>query len=253
MRIFAVSDVHVDYDINKQWITSLPATDYRNDILILAGDIAHSLKLIEWCLMELARRFKKVLYVPGNHELWVSPGESAQSSLSKFDQVCRAAEACGVSMVPFHTDRLSIVPLLGWYDYSFGEPGPELFASWMDYRACRWPDHWTMRDIARHFTRLNQPSLGVGNQTMISFSHFLPRIDIMPAYIPEERQVLYPVLGTCLLEAQIRQIGARIHVYGHSHVNRRVLVDGVWYINNAFGYPRETRIAAKALVCIHDG
>src|SRR5262245_3159141 len=29
-------------------------------------------------------------------------------------------------------------------------------------------------------------------------------------------------------------------------------LDGVNYINNAFGYPSETRIAAKRLVCIYD-
>jgi hypothetical protein len=40
-------------------------------------------------------------------------------------------------------------------------------------------------------------------------------------------------------------------VYGHSHVNRDVAIDGVTYINNAFGYPRETRITAKALRCVH--
>jgi predicted phosphodiesterase len=253
VRTFAVSDIHVDYDINKRWITHLPEIEYRNDLLILAGDVAHSLKLLEWCLTALVRRFKKVLYVPGNHELWVVPEDPARSSLDKFDHVCRVAESCGVSMQPFHVDRLSIIPLLGWYDYSFGEPDRELFATWMDYHACRWPDHWTMRDIARHFACLNEPWLGVSNHTIISFSHFLPRIDIMPSYVPEKRRVLYPVLGSCLLGAQIRRIGPKIHVYGHSHVNRRVTVDGVSYINNAFGYPQETRIAAKALMCIHEG
>jgi hypothetical protein len=28
-------------------------------------------------------------------------------------------------------------------------------------------------------------------------------------------------------------------------------IDGVTYINNAFGYPNETAITAKRLMCIH--
>jgi predicted phosphodiesterase len=53
------------------------------------------------------------------------------------------------------------------------------------------------------------------------------------------------------LEQQIRLLRSDIHVYGHSHVNRRIEIGGITYINNAFGYPSETRIAAKRLLCIH--
>jgi hypothetical protein len=35
-------------------------------------------------------------------------------------------------------------------------------------------------------------------------------------------------------------------------VNRRVTLDGIDYVNNALGYPQETRIAARELVCIHE-
>lgn len=59
-------------------------------------------------------------------------------------------------------------------------------------------------------------------------------------------------MGTRLLEKQIRKLGSDIHVYGHSHVNNRVMKDSTLYINNAFGYPYETRIAAKELKCIFD-
>lgn len=38
--------------------------------MILAGDVSDSLSLLGWCLELLARRFKKVLFVPGSHELW---------------------------------------------------------------------------------------------------------------------------------------------------------------------------------------
>jgi hypothetical protein len=45
----------------------------------------------------------------------------------------------------------------------------------------------------------------------------------------------------------------RIHVYGHSQVKRQVEIDCVLYINNALGYPHETGMTARRLVCIYGG
>jgi predicted phosphodiesterase len=61
------------------------------------------------------------------------------------------------------------------------------------------------------------------------------------------------VLGSDLIERRLRAMSSSLHVYGHSHVNRNVVIDGVSYVNNAFGYPAETRISARRLLCIHDG
>jgi Icc-related predicted phosphoesterase len=115
------------------------------------------------------------------------------------------------------------------------------------------PEGNDVREIASCFAEMNERKLNTTNRTVISFSHFVPRIDVMPSYFSKERRVLYPVLGTELLEKQIRSLRPAIHVYGHSHVNRRVPIEGVCYINNAFGHPGETRITAKQLLCIWEG
>ena len=251
MKVFALSDIHVDFDANEQWIADLSAFDYRDDVLILAGDVSDSVERLSISLYRLARKFRAVLYVPGNHDLWVRD-RSGRSSFDKFRQLCTVVADSGASMRTFHHGSLSIVPLLGWYDYSFGEPSEELLERWMDYRVCNWPEHMHQRDITAYFCELNRGELNVSNDTVISFSHFLPRIDVMPRFIPSDKRFLYPILGTELLERQIRQLKPKLHVYGHSHVNRRVTFDGITYINNAFGYPNETRIAAKQLLCVHE-
>jgi len=252
MRIFALSDVHVDYDVNAKWITCISATDYRDDVLILAGDIAHSLRLFDWCLNTLARRFKKLLFVPGNHDLWVLHEAPEKDSLQKLEDISAIVESSGASMQPFRDLNVSIIPLLAWYDYSFGEPGEQLKSSWMDYCFCRWPDGVREKEVAAHFAAFNKQQVSATGDTVITFSHFLPRIDLMPDYIPTRFRALYPVLGTARLELQLRVLNSRIHIYGHSHMNRNVSINGVSYINNAFGYPNETRIACKRLLCIHE-
>jgi predicted phosphodiesterase len=252
MRVFALSDIHVDYDVNAKWVADLSVADYQDDVLILAGDVTDNRRLLEWCLGTLAKRFKKVLFVPGNHDLWVIRDDRQKNSLQKFDEVCAAAESSGAWMQAFRERGVSIIPLLGWYDYSFGQPSEELKSTWMDYRACRWPAGYTDGDVAAHFAALNEKQVSPAGDTIITYSHFLPRIDLMPGFIPCANRFLYPILGSTLVERQLRKLNAHMHVYGHSHVNRRVRIDGVSYINNAFGYPSETLIAAKRMECIHE-
>jgi predicted phosphodiesterase len=251
MRVFALSDIHTDHEDNRHWVAELSHSDFRADLLILAGDVSDSLSRLAWTLSQFAQRFARVLYVPGNHDLWVARERGSIDSLQKYQQVCAVVTESGGSLQAYQSAELSVVPLLGWYDYSFGEPGAELLEAWMDYHACRWPAGWVESHIAAHFAGLNVPPATPATGKVISFSHFLPRIDVMPSFIPKEKRVLYPVLGSWNLDCQLRQLGSMLHVYGHSHVNQRVDIDGITYINNAFGYPRETRIAAKRLLCIH--
>ena len=252
MRVFALSDIHIDYDENARWIANLSTAEYQSDVLILAGDVTDTRRLLEWCLSTLSTRFKKVLFVPGNHELWVIRDGHQKNSLQKFADVCAVIESSGASMQAFRERGVSIIPLLSWYDYSFGEPSEELRSIWMDYRACRWPSGFTEKDIAAYFAAFNDKQVSVTGDKVITYSHFLPRIDLMPGFIPSARKLLYPILGSAQLDQQLRKLNATIHVYGHSHVNRQVTIDGVSYINNAFGYPNETRITSKRLICIHE-
>lgn len=250
MRVFALSDVHVDYAVNAQWIADLSLYDFTDDIIILAGDVSHKLQQVETTLAALQRRFHQVLFVPGNHDLWVGK-KHPYDSIDKFQQVCALLDDMGMPIAPYHGGDLSIVPLFSWYDYSFGQPSQRLLDVWADFIACRWPNAMTAADINDYFLAMNKPHLNIRNRTVVTFSHFLPRIDVMPHYIPTQHQMLYPVLGTSKLDAHVRALNASMHVYGHSHVNRNITIEGVTYINNAFAYPNEQRIAAKRLRCIY--
>jgi Icc-related predicted phosphoesterase len=252
MRVFALSDIHVDYESNATWIANVSISDYRGDVLILAGDVTDNLTLLGWCVTMLAKRFWKVLFVPGNHDLWVIRDGRYKTSIEKFREVTSIVESSGASMRSFRESNLFIAPLLGWYDYSFGEPSGELKLMWMDYQACRWPNTFGVREVTAYFTTMNEEHSSIVGDTVITFSHFLPRIDLMPNYIPASNRVLYPVLGTTQLERQLRRLNSSIHIYGHSHINRNVKMGGVTYINNAFGYPQETWMKSKQFLCVYE-
>jgi len=253
MRVFAISDLHLDYAPNRDWVAQLSRHDYQSDVLILAGDVSDRLTLLADGFEALARRFSAVLYVPGNHDLWVHR-EGMHDSFEKFEAVRRVANEQGIRMTPYRREGLAIVPLLGWYDYSFGTPGDYLKGAWADYRACRWPHGYDDQAVTRWFVERNpsasSPALAAASM-VITFSHFLPRIDVMPERIPEKHRRLYPILGTTQLDTQIRQLGSSLHIYGHSHVNRRITLDGITYINNAFGYPSEAHFTSRELLRVY--
>lgn len=245
-RVYAISDIHVDYQENRLWVDNLSRVEYKKDTLILVGDVTDDLNLLEETFRKLGRRFYRVHFVPGNHDLWVRSYRGIDS-LEKLRLIGEIAGACGVCMESCNYGTLSLVPLYGWYDYSFGTPGETMLERWMDYYACRWPAGFDEDEITGHFLRLNTDRLGIRNKHVITFSHFVPRIDLLPAFIPEKRREVYPMLGSVLLEQQIRAVKPALHIFGHSHINLEVAVDGIRYLNSALGYPHETLISARKL------
>lgn len=249
-RVFAISDLHVDHTENDRWLAQLSRWDYRQDALICAGDIAHQFNHVAGALNALQERFRFVVYVPGNHELWVRP-DKGNDSLRKFAAIQQLARDCGVYVVPLHLDKVSLVPVLAWYDYSFGTPSEELLERWADYQMCSWPKTFDQSRITRHFLAVNEAFTAEKGRQVITFSHFVPRSDLLPAS-GDTLNLLRPALGSNAIDIYIRKLHSSIHVYGHYHVNRRTHRDGVLYINNALGYPSEHKLSAKRMVCVVD-
>jgi len=114
----------------------------------------------------------------------------------------------------------------------------------------RWPQ--TNFNPAAYFAGLNKPFLNKKyDAPVISFSHFLPRREIMfrNGKIPTPEVIrkydrnppfnFSRVAGSAFIEQQLRQLHSVMHIYGHQHINRDRPVDGVRYISNCLGYPAE--------------
>jgi len=252
MKVYTVSDLHVDYAENMDWILSLHEEEFQNDLLILPGDVSNNLSELAAVFESLAKKFRHVHFVPGNHELWIE-NEEFSTSLDKFDSIIELCAKFGVETSTQSYGKLTVVPLFSWYDFSFGAPDRHLRRAWRDFRACKWPAELKeSADVNAYFLELNKKNLSVSNEVVISYSHFLPRIDVMPSYIPQDRRRVYPVLGSEKLGDQINTLSPDIHIYGHSHVNQEIQFESTKYINNAFAYPTEERIARKSLFCVSD-
>ncbi|XP_070541582.1 uncharacterized protein [Ptychodera flava] len=284
-RVFAISDLHVDHPENLKWVENW-SESYENDILIVAGDVTDSLPLLKSTLLMLKKKFDTVFYVPGNHELWVrkesqraSANTGSMDSIKKFNEIITMCEVIDVYTKPKRMTTgegqdIIIVPLYSWYstpeedlDDSLYHCGPEpedkekMNKMWMDNHFCIWPKLDTSR--SKYFAKLNEEHIKQYDVPVISFSHFLPRIDlVLPTKeedeaVVKERQLLslpemklqrqgaFPgfnftrFAGCKVLETQIRQLGSKVHVHGHQHRNRDRIVNNVRYVSHCLGYRME--------------
>ena len=272
-RVWAISDIHVDHRENRLWLERLCGEEHGDDILILAGDVASNRELVEWALERLAAAYSRVFFVPGNHDLWVIRDEP-NDSLDQFNELMGVCSELGVLTqatrisAPEGGRAVFIVPLNAWYsEPAEGEDSlfvpkegedPSL-SMWADRARIRWPD--SLSSPAAYFLSLNQLHETVAEDTdVISFSHFLPRTELIFSSADErarfgeqggDRAPLFNfsrVAGSMGIERQIRQLGSVVHVHGHQHRNRDREIEGVRYVSHCLGYPQERRSSGRSLL-----
>lgn len=67
---------------------------------MVAGDITHDLKKLRDFFVEMKARFAYIFYVPGNHEMWIRPSDTAKDSLQKFKQILALCDELGILTKP---------------------------------------------------------------------------------------------------------------------------------------------------------
>ncbi len=134
---------------------------------------------------------------------------------------------------------------------------------WMDNQMCKWPKMSITK--SKYFAAMNQQAINkTYDAPIISFSHMVPRRDLIPPSeeetkcVNEERhklglgkmpkfQGVIPgfnftrYAGANIIETQLRKMGAAVHVYGHQHRNRDRTIDGVHYVSHCLGNVKEQK------------
>ncbi|XP_004301208.1 PREDICTED: uncharacterized protein LOC101304101 [Fragaria vesca subsp. vesca] len=263
LRVFVVSDLHTDYTENMKWVKDLSSVRYKNDVLIVAGDVSETYKNFMMTMSLLKNKFEHVLYVPGNHDLWCRrKGEIHLDSHQKLNKVLDVCRDLGVETNPIALDGLGIIPLLSWYHESFDKEEeitnirvPPLELACKDFTACRWSRELPNGDIslALYFDAMNEKNQNLIKEIqntcsqIITFSHFVPRQELCP----EKRMLFYPklpkIIGSDSLEVRIRSIhgvkgsASACHVFGHTHFCWDAVLDGIRYVQAPLAYPRERK------------
>jgi hypothetical protein len=119
-RLYALSDLHWDFAENRKWLDKVSDGSHMDDAVVLAGDITHKMDQFEDCLRAFKRKFGVVIFVAGNHDLWIKPdvGGAFATSLDKLEWCHKTCERLGVRTTPTRIEGADgavwVVPLASW-------------------------------------------------------------------------------------------------------------------------------------------
>lgn len=249
MRLLAFSDLHVHHPGAAQALEAIPA--HPEDWLIVAGDVSERPDALERALAGLCGRFARVLWVPGNHELW-SVGPDAPRGVAQYLRMVAAARSAGAHTPedgwlawPGDGPPRAIVPMFLLYDYSFAPEGvdPVAWAAEDGVRALDeallHPDPfpsraaWCTDRLARAEALL--ATVPDGWRTVL-VNHWPLRRDLVRIpKVPRYR----PWCGTTRTEPWHLRHRAEVVVSGHLHVRATDWRDGTRFEEVSIGYPRQ--------------
>ena len=224
----------------------------------MAGDVAELFADVRDTLARLAGRFAKVIWAPGNHELWTHPEDPVtlrgEARYRELVEVCRRL---GVSTpeddFPVWNGvggPVVVSPLFTLYDYSFRAPGTTVEQSLAEAyergvvctdEMLLHPDPYPSRAAWCHARVVET------ERRLEACDPELPTVLVSHwPLVREPTDVLfYPEFAQwCGTERTANwhvRFRAASAVYGHLHIPRTTHHDGVPFREVSLGYPREWR------------
>ena len=257
MRIGVISDLHVDLNESAssrgEVVASLSAAVARRgaELLIVAGDIAnrYDASLRTLAALEAASGLR-VLFVPGNHDVW---NEASTLPFGRgwgaWDSY-RALEAFPGNLARGPVDLpggWSVVGDLGWYDYAFGHPrfsaedfdrmrfGERL---WLDKVNALWDR--PAREMHRLFHgKLERQLAGRSGERLVLVTHAVSHAAFTVQPSDPQWEYLNAFLGSPGYGELAIRCGVAAAVCGHVHYRRRTVVGGTHFICSCLGYSTE--------------
>ncbi|MCB5168261.1 metallophosphoesterase [Streptomyces bambusae] len=255
--LLAIGDLHIGHAENRRLVEGIrPGSE--GDWLLVAGDVSETYAEVAWALALLRDRFRTVVWVPGNHELWTHPEDPVRSrGEARYRELVDLCRGLGVHTPEdpypvWQADgrRVVVAPLFVLYDYSFRPPGAVSAADALaraEAAGVVCTDEFLLHPDP-------YPGRGAWCQARVAYSEArLAALDGAPTVlvnhhplVREPTRVLrHPEFalwcGTERTADWHTRFNAAAVVHGHLHIPRTLAVDGVPFQEVSLGYPREWR------------
>ncbi|MCG6893820.1 MAG: metallophosphoesterase [Desulfobacteraceae bacterium] len=253
MKLFAISDLHLDHRINNDALRAIP--DHSDDWLVIGGDVCSGYEDFRYALAVLSARFSRLIWVPGNHELWSRIGNITERGEEKYQKLIGICREFGV-LTPEDPYPLwegeggthYLVPLFLLYDYSFrpDHVSRDQAVAWAneagimctdEYLLDPWPHAsriaWCHERCARAEEWIGQLPERIPK---VLINHFPLRRDLARLWrIP--RFSIW--CGTRITESWHLRYNASVVISGHLHIRGTKYRDGIRFEEVSLGYPRD--------------
>ena len=258
-RLLAVSDLHIGYPDNRAYADALVPGDPA-DWLIVAGDVGEVLADVGFVLASLANRFARVIWTPGNHELWTHPSDPVTlRGTARYEALVKICRRFGV-LTPEDEfpvwdgpgGPVTVAPLFTLYDYSFTGSGAgvrdeadraaalaaagEAGITPADEGRLHADPYPSVAAWCRDRVTASEKRLAAVGGPAVLVSHW----PLLRAPVAALRpQAFAPWCGTTLTAGWHTRYRVTAAVYGHLHIPRTTGYDGVRFEEVSVGYPRE--------------
>lgn len=274
LRIDYISDLHLEFyfrnyhDLTERRVRlefdSVFSTK-KSDYLIVAGDISEYPAFTErfFELLQEIYGYKKIVFTLGNHDIWLSNSgtkykpEGVQTykvtSLHKMQYISEMFKDSAFALLDGTTidiDGFKIGGAMGWTDNSYYNTYELPFKN--PYSTLNIVDIWkaTMNDYkyirypSDNYDWLTELELSKVDKVLkddidILVTHLAPSIDLSlidTVYHNKGSNNFYVFdrLQT------IKEKNVKAVVYGHMHSEKEVIIDGIPFYRNPYGYPKES-------------
>ena len=256
MKLYALSDLHLAYETNRQALEALPP--HPDDWLILAGDLGETEWQMEFAFSVLTQRFAKLIWTPGNHDLWTltteQPPLRGEAKYRRLVALCRDYGVLTPEdpyvLWPGEGTACRLAPLFLLYDYSFRpDDVPEDQAiAWAEESGVLCTDEallypfpypskaaWCAARCAYTERRLQEAA---ARAPLVLINHFPLRQDL----IRLRRIPRFSIwCGTQRTEDWHTRFPVQTVIYGHLHTRSTDYRDGVLFQEVSLGYPQDWR------------
>jgi predicted phosphodiesterase len=230
MKLQIMSDLHLEMhaDGGAAFLGALDPADV--DVLVLAGDIASArdYDTLASTFAPLVRKYRHVLYVPGNHEYYkTSPAEAAGN-------LARLAEELPAVVVP--DNRVAVIEgqrfVAGTMWFRSDPVATKLRGFMTDFTVIRGFEPWVYEQNAA-FERVLEAELAPGD---VVLTHHLPAPgSVWPRFVGSPLNAFFVCDMTRYIEAR----RPKLWIHGHTHTRCDYQVGDTRVVANPLGYPKE--------------
>ncbi len=234
MRIQYCSDLHLEFDQNNNYILNTQLS-VSGEILILAGDIVplHDELLTDSFFRFVSENYKKVFWVPGNHEFYHrNMNEFSNSFIIELNENISI-----VNNVELHYENIRFVFSTLWS--KIGRENEKIIEQSVSDFTCIAQNNRNLK--VKDFNSLHAASFGFLQHSLVSkYSRTVVVTHHLPSYLCNSADHNNSPINEAFcveLTDFIEKSEVNFWIYGHSHFNQKPLIIGnTILLTNQLGY-----------------